>query len=176
MKKLLYIFLCIFSIETFSQVPEQTTGDCTGYISGGSGVIKVVCNPNTIDSIKLIDQRFSSSVAWDTVYNVLYAYHSDRPVGKKWARKTPIQASVFVNATVNRNAQYWQELTVIGVEKGDKIMCDQTLYTTSSSGQSLSFATITATVKAENIVQIQIIAFGASQTFYKSVDFTVYKQ
>lgn len=92
MKNILFCFL-FFAFTAQGQVaePTQFTTD-TGQIVGGAGFIKFsLGDPNRIEKIKSIDERFTAAFAWDTLQNVLWQYQRRLPLGSRW-RKTQFVA------------------------------------------------------------------------------------
>ena len=86
MKK--YIF--ILSVLAFVFQNESLSAQ----IVGGSGFVKTASNPNSITSLRVIDQRYTGSFAYDTVAQKLYQYDRTFAVGARWIATATTPVSV----------------------------------------------------------------------------------
>ncbi|MDZ7879163.1 MAG: hypothetical protein U5L45_15895 [Saprospiraceae bacterium] len=99
------IFLIITLTMTFilrgQDADYVTAYDCQ--IVGGAGFIKTICSPNTINSLRVIDSRYSGSFAFDTTAQKLYVYDRHRAVGNRWklftTADTTTQKDFIITAT-----------------------------------------------------------------------------
>jgi hypothetical protein len=176
--KYILLFIVFFTEGVLlAQVPEVTTSGCSvnAEIVGNAGVVKVVCNPNDIFELQVIDQRYTASFAWDTLNNILYRYIWNAPTLQKWVNydRQNISMSWPMNTIVTRTTQFYINIAVLGARKGNRVVCDQIPKIGDWSGSSTSFSIINGTVIDTNLVQIQICAFGANQVI-TNVSFTVY--
>ena len=88
MKKILLIFSVLFILFTEG---------VTAQIVGGAGIIKFIGNPNSINSMRVINEKQYGSQAWDTVNNVLWKYDRTKSVGSRWIQADPLWYSTCVN-------------------------------------------------------------------------------
>lgn len=63
-------------------------------IVGGAGIVKTASNPNTITSLRQIDQRYTASLAYDTTAQSLYKYDVTAPIGARWVVQSTENISV----------------------------------------------------------------------------------
>jgi hypothetical protein len=71
-----YLLLFLFFLPILVKAQDS--------IIGTSGIIHVTKDPDSIGLVMIQDSQYNALLAWDFKNKVLYGYHPDSLVGKKW--------------------------------------------------------------------------------------------
>lgn len=72
----------------------------TGQTVGGAGWCKTSVNPNTIASLRVVNQRNMCSNVWDTLARKMYYYDYSLPVGGRWVEFVPLSPPIGAETKV----------------------------------------------------------------------------